>query len=295
MDGSRAVLSRFVACGVLLCGGASVALATAGRAPGFRTIDVPGASFTSATGISPQGDIVGQYDDAAGRRHGFRLVDGAFTTIDYPNAVSTGAFGINPQGDIVGNYQDSAGVRHGFILSNGVYTSYDFPQAINGTFVFGISPSGTIVGEFKTTQQIGQMGFAFRYDGTSEQLVPPGSIQAIAWAINPSGEMAGAYMDSANRTHGWVLDRHGTWWTIDFPGATLTNARGINASGEVVGVYRVGSQQTHGYLLSRGTFSTIDFPGSNFTRALGISATGDVVGDYTMPGDPRTHAFVLVR
>jgi Protein of unknown function (DUF2442) len=40
--------------------------------------------------------------------------------------------------------------------------------------------------------------------------VPPGSIQAIAWAINPGGEVAGAYMDSANRTHGWVLDRHGT-------------------------------------------------------------------------------------
>lgn len=105
MPRSHAALSRFVACGVLLCGGASVALSTAGRAPGLSTIDVPGASFTSATGINPQGDIVGQYDDEAGRRHGFLLVDGAFTTIDYPNAVSTGAFGINPQGDIVGNYQ----------------------------------------------------------------------------------------------------------------------------------------------------------------------------------------------
>jgi uncharacterized membrane protein len=298
MGRSHAALSRFTVCAALLCAGAFVSPATAGRTRGFSTIDVPGSSFTSATGINPQGHIVGQYDDAAGRRLGFLLAHRAFTTIDYPDAVSTGAFGINPKGDIVGNYQDSAGVRHGFILSDGVFTSYDFPQAVNGTFIHGITPKGTIVGEFKTTQLIGQFGFAFRYDGTShQQLVPPGSRQAIAWAINPAGEIAGAYVDSANQTHGWVLDRHDTWWTIDFPGATLTNARGINSAGEVVGVYRVGSPQApaHGYLLSRGTFSTIDYPGSNTTRALGISATGDIVGDYTMPGDPRTHAFVLVR
>lgn len=162
MRRSHPALSRFVACGVLLCGGASVPLSTAGRAPGLSTIDVPGASFTSATGINPQGDIVGQCDHEAGRRHGFLLVDGAFTTIDYPNAVSTGA---------------------------------------------------------------------------------------------------------------------------------LASTRRATSSA----IIRVGSQQTHGYLLSRGTFSTIDYPGSNVTRALGISATGDVVGDYRMPGDPRTHAFVLVR
>src|SRR5260370_1062769 len=70
---------------------------------GFTTIDVPGASFTEAFGINPEGNIVGHYSNARGL-HGFLLSEGAFTTIDVPGASFTKAFGINPEGNIVGGY-----------------------------------------------------------------------------------------------------------------------------------------------------------------------------------------------
>ena len=66
----------------------------------FTTIDFPGAVFTGAVGINPQGDIVGRYDATDGRQHGFLLSGGEFTTIDFPGATLTNAFGINPRGDI---------------------------------------------------------------------------------------------------------------------------------------------------------------------------------------------------
>jgi len=51
--------------------------------PRFTTIDVPGASFTYASGINPAGVIVG-FSNASG--HGFLLSEGAFTTIAAPRS-----------------------------------------------------------------------------------------------------------------------------------------------------------------------------------------------------------------
>ena len=50
----------------------------------FTTFDVPGAVLTIAQGINARGDIVGFYNDAGLKRHGFLMRDGVFTTIDNP-------------------------------------------------------------------------------------------------------------------------------------------------------------------------------------------------------------------
>jgi uncharacterized membrane protein len=81
----------------------------------FTTIDVPGAVRTVATAINPQGDIVGRYDSADGRRHGFLLHKGEFTTIDVPGSTDTRAYAINPRGDIVGGYVSADGRGLGFL------------------------------------------------------------------------------------------------------------------------------------------------------------------------------------
>src|SRR5438477_532943 len=64
--------------------------------PTFTTIDFPGATFTNAYDITPDGDIVGVYRDAGNRAHGFLSSNGNFTTIDFPSATQTRAFGVNP-------------------------------------------------------------------------------------------------------------------------------------------------------------------------------------------------------
>ena len=52
----------------LMLGVSSMALADT-----FTSLDFPDASFTSALGINPHGDIVGRYVDAGGVSHGFLL------------------------------------------------------------------------------------------------------------------------------------------------------------------------------------------------------------------------------
>ena len=77
----------------------------------FTTIDVPGATETSAVGINAGGDIVGTFLNASGF-HGFLLSQGVFTTIDVPGATSTEARGINAARHIVGSFDNG---DHGFL------------------------------------------------------------------------------------------------------------------------------------------------------------------------------------
>jgi probable HAF family extracellular repeat protein len=69
----------------------------------FSMIDVPGASYTRATGVNDAGHIVGYFGDSEGVGHGFLDVDDAFSTIDVPGASLTFLSGINSAGNIVGN------------------------------------------------------------------------------------------------------------------------------------------------------------------------------------------------
>jgi uncharacterized membrane protein len=72
----------------------------------YQTIDFPGAAtLTIAFGVSNRGDIVGYYDDAEGRTHGFvRDLHGRYRTIDVPGAYATVATRINDRGQISGDY-----------------------------------------------------------------------------------------------------------------------------------------------------------------------------------------------
>jgi probable HAF family extracellular repeat protein len=91
-----------------------VAIPSGASAFTFTTIDVPGATFTGASGINDHGQIVGFYDDVSGTEHGFLLDRGIFTTIDVPGATSTHALGINAHAQIVGLFTDAGGTVHGF-------------------------------------------------------------------------------------------------------------------------------------------------------------------------------------
>jgi hypothetical protein len=92
----------------------------------FTPFDYPGAAFTAAWDASPSGAIVGVYQDAAGKAHGFLLEDAEFISIDFPGALDTRAFGINARGDIVGNYVDAARRTHAFIARRAVRVPVEF-------------------------------------------------------------------------------------------------------------------------------------------------------------------------
>src|SRR3989454_9703231 len=55
----------------------------------YETIAHPNATATTAWGINASGDVVGDFVDAAGRRHGFLLHSGAFTTLDIAGGLTS--------------------------------------------------------------------------------------------------------------------------------------------------------------------------------------------------------------
>jgi hypothetical protein len=116
----------------------------------FFAIDVPKASFTTAQGINPRGDIVGWYVDLVDKRtDAYLLQDGEFTKFDYPNAVYTDARGINARGEVVGAYRllgEPAVNFHGYLRSpEGAFEPVDFPDRTN-TIPQRITPNGMILG-----------------------------------------------------------------------------------------------------------------------------------------------------
>jgi hypothetical protein len=51
-------------------------------------------------------------------------------------------------------------------------------------------------------------------------------------------------------THGFLLDKRGSFTTIDVPGASSTQPLGINPRGDISGMYSAGGI-THGFLLDK--------------------------------------------
>ena len=111
-------------------------------------------SGNRANGISPNGDIVGHYFDAAGVRHGYFFASGSaapvpidFSTAPFDTSGGTSARGINARGEIVGDYIDNVGIDHGYTLSNAVFTSID-ATSLGGisTVAHGVNNNGDVVG-----------------------------------------------------------------------------------------------------------------------------------------------------
>ena len=269
------------------------------KALDFTTIDVPGAVFTSASGINARGDIVGSYSDASGRSHGYVLRNGEFTTIDFPDAAGavvagTGAGGIGPSGEIVGTYTvvGEPGVNvHGYLLTkHGKFVAVNYPGHTN-TIAQRILPDGTILGCRHDDNTMKSMkGIMVSREGYSET-------EAFASMHNGATpdrrHIVGLYtnMEAGNRGEGYRID-DGVFTSLLAPGSTFTAAWDINPAGQIVGVYRNATGR-HGFVLTDEGYVTIDFPGATETRAFGINSRGDVVGRYVAGG--VTHGYLASR
>jgi uncharacterized membrane protein len=96
------------------------------------------------TGINDAGQMVGGFNDASGRAHGWTSdAIGSFTTLDAPGADFTDITGINDAGQIVGQFYVGP-TPHTFLYAAGSFTTIDLPGATE--IVRGINDGGQVVG-----------------------------------------------------------------------------------------------------------------------------------------------------
>lgn len=124
-----------------------------------------------------------------------------------------------------------------------------------------------------------------------EQIVYPavGVTVTSATGINARGDVVGQYRQGPV-AHGFLLDRHGEFSSLDYPGAVATNAWGISSTGDIAGDFRISpTGPILGFVRSGGAWETIDCSldlNAAHTFAFGVNAAGDVVGEYKLPGVP---------
>ena len=192
--------------------------------------------------------------------------------------------------------------------TNTTITTFDAPgagtAANHGTFPSGINPSGAITG-FTRDANSARHGFLRAPDGTFTIFDDPGagtcstSCGTIgpgqgtrAYAINPSGQIAGFYSDNTARCHGYVRAANGTFTQIDapdagtgpFPQGTFPSEftpAGINPAGVITGFYVDASSVQHGFVRApTGTIIEFDPTGSIFTNPNAINEPGAITGFY---------------
>ena len=271
----------------------------------YTTLDYPGATSTTATGINDRKSVVGFYVDANGNSHAFILKKRRFKAITLSIAgvtvVQSQAWGINDRGWIVGNYIDSTGERHGFELQNGSVTTIDVPGSnlYHSFGAYGINKAGTIVGQFchYFCYAVGiEQGYVLS-NGTFTTLGYPGSDgeSGAASGINAKNQIVGYWEDTGGGEHGFIFEGS-TYTSIDVPNACFTFATGINNNSQILGWYGDNTCTGHGFLLVGSQFTTLDVPGvepsgSGREYFYGINLARDIVGEYT-DSSGKIHGFI---
>ena len=274
---------------------------------GLLEFKVPGSVSTEGYNINQDGSIVGHYDTADGRRHGFiarPITDTAAPIADQPVATPTDLNYTYESIDVPGvdflalaassDFEDYAGYTKSadgekevaFTLIDGVFTTYDFPGSQN-TYFYALGNDGRAAGHYQDSE--GLYHGVVLENGELRQYDFPGAVQTEIYGISDAtGALTGNFIDASGVRRGFSGDE-----IIEFPGAPETYADFINASGRMVGSYIDADGIYHPYTRSSdGRFISIDLPNAavfEYFFVHGINDVGVLVSrSKRIGGVPRT-------
>jgi probable HAF family extracellular repeat protein len=252
----------------------------------YTGIVAPNARDTIVEGINTAGEMVGSYyNEDIGVWQGFLLSGTNFTTLDYPGALyGTYASGINDEGQVVG-YAETQDAVLGYVYDTQTQTFTAFPTYPGAIETAGtdINNFGTIVG-YATIEHGSYVSYeGFELVGATYTKIPVISMGAgtgdILTAINNSGEIVGATLDSTRDVTGSFIYSQGTFQPFRVTGRQSVIATGINDAGTIVGYF----DSYLGFVFQDNTFTPLRYPGTDIlTEALAINSAGQVVGFFLL-------------
>ena len=235
---------------------------------GLQELKVPGSVSTEGWNINQDGSIVGHYDSADGRRHGFiaRPAPDAGQPVATPTNFNYTFEGINVPGiaflalTASSDFEDYAGYTRsadgqkmvGFTLIDGVFTTYDFPGSQN-TYFYALGNNGQAAGHYEDSE--GLYHGVVLENGELRQYDFPGAVQTEIFGISDAtGALTGNFTDASGVRRGFSGDT-----IVEYPGATATYADFVNASGRMVGSYVDAEGLYHVYMRPPdGRFFSLD-------------------------------------
>ena len=275
---------------------------------GLLEVQYPGGVITEGWNINQDGSIVGHYDSADGRRHGFIarpiavsdkpvFISGlhyTFETINVPGVEFLGLTASSDFEDYAGYTRSADGEKFvAFTLINGVFTTYDFPGAQN-TYFYALGNNGNAAGHYEDSH--GLYHGVVLENGELRQYDFPGAVHTEIYGISDAtGALTGNFIDASGVRRGFTGDV-----IVEFPGASETFADFVNASGGMVGSYVDADGIHHPYLRAgNGRFVSFDLPTEErheYFFVHGITDTKITVSRGKAVGDvPRTYVGSLVE
>ena len=241
---------------------------------GVSELEFPGSVSTEGWNINQDGSVVGYYDSADGRRHGFIARPTAetaakFRDIAYPpppefnyiyesiDVPGVDFLELTASSDFegyAGNTRSADGEKIvGFTLIDGVFTTYDFPGSQN-TYFYAFGNNGLAAGHYEDSEGL-HRGVILE-NGELRQYDFPGAVETEIYGYSDStGKLTGSFIDASGVRRGFSGDI-----IVEVPEATATYADFVNAAGSIVGSYVDAEGLYHAYALpSTGRFIILDY------------------------------------
>ena len=277
----------------------------AGNPVGLQELQFPGSVSTEGWNVNQDNSIVGHYDSADGRRHGFiaRPKEGTpqsrpgvvppdlnytFENIDVPGVEFLAVTASDDFGNYAGNMRSADDEKDvGFTLINGVFTTYDFPDS-QGTYFYALGNDGTAAGHYQGSD--GLYHGVILENGELRQYDFPGAVQTEIYGLSDAtGALTGSYIDASGVRRGFSGDT-----IVERSGALATYADFVSWTGHIVGSYVDAEGVYHAYMRSSvGRFLSIDLPNATNLEYFflhGLNNARAVVGRAKAVDDvPRTY------
>jgi len=271
---------------------------------GLRRFTVPGSVSTEGYNINQDGSIVGYYDSADGRRHGFiarlatetdmepaatpSVFNYTFESINVPGVDFLAVTASSDFEDYAGYTKSADGAKEvAFTLIDGVFMTYDFPGS-QQTHFYALGNSGQAAGHYQDSD--GLFHGVILENGELREYNFPDAVQTEIYGISDAtGVLTGNFIDASGVRRGFSGDT-----IVEAPEASETYADFINASGRMVGSFVDADGLYHPYMRqANGRFISLDLPNAaqfEFFFVHGINDVGTLVGRSKRAGGiPRTH------
>ena len=277
----------------------------AGNPLGLQELKVPGSVSTEGWNVNQDNSVVGHYDTADGRRHGFIARPKAgtppsrpgvsppklkytFESIDVPGVDFLAVTASSDFEDYAGNMRSPGSEKDvAFTLIDGVFATYDFPGS-QGTYFYALGNNGIAAGHYQDSG--GLYHGVILENGELRQYDFPDAVETEIYGYSDStGALTGSFVDTSGVRRGFSGET-----IVEFPGAPETYADFVSWTRHIVGSYRDDEGIYHAYMLSSvGRFLSIDLPNAlnlEYFFLHGLNRTRTVVGRAKAVGDvPRTY------
>ena len=241
---------------------------------GLSELEFPGSVSTEGYNINQDGSVVGYYDSADGRRHGFiarptaetaaKFEDIAYLpapefnyiyeSIDVPGVDFLELAASSDFEGYAGNTRSADGEKNvGFTLIDGVFTTHDFPGS-QGTYFYALGNNGIAAGHYEDSE--GLYHGVILENGELRQYDFPGAVETFIYGFSDAtGALTGNFIDADGVRRGFSGDE-----IVEAPEATATYADFVNAAGSIIGSFVDADGLYHAFARTpTGRFIILDY------------------------------------